>query len=282
MLPRSTPLLLLSLLSVQTWAGRTRDVPMNDAIFHGDNVSPNDPMAASTAYLIHETDDGTSVCTASLIDRDILVTAAHCLDGSPEEFTVKFGVDGDSGKALKVRAFLAHPGYKPAASEGDDKSPPARDSDDPAKDTDGDPETTDDKDESDIGLVRLSEAVPSGFRAATVLADGTQVKPGSSLVVAGYGTIDLTEDSPTGTLLSTNVRYQKLWGNSELLTDESGGHSSCAGDSGGPLFVRTKDKVLLWGITSRGDAHCRHYGIYTRIDSYRDWIEQTKSLLRSK
>lgn len=58
---------------------------------------------------------------------------------------------------------------------------------------------------------------------------------------------------------------------------------SCSGDSGGPLTVEAytprRDRfVYLAGIVSFGKEHCGRTdfpGVYTRVSSYMDWIEQT-------
>ncbi|KAF7988205.1 hypothetical protein HCN44_007699 [Aphidius gifuensis] len=53
----------------------------------------------------------------------------------------------------------------------------------------------------------------------------------------------------------------------------SGHDDACKGDSGGPLY--NKDEILI-GITSWGDecAAKNSPGIYTRVQSFRDWIQE--------
>src|SRR5207248_2437090 len=60
-------------------------------IVGGEFVAPDDPIAASTAALMW---DDLLVCSAAVLDVDILVTAAHCL-GLPREAV--FG--NDAGRA---------------------------------------------------------------------------------------------------------------------------------------------------------------------------------------
>ena len=60
-----------------------------------------------------------------------------------------------------------------------------------------------------------------------------------------------------------------------------GGIDACAGDSGGPLLcsktVNGTDRFVLYGVTSYGEGCGRKgkYGIYTKVSSYLDWIEET-------
>lgn len=57
----------------------------------------------------------------------------------------------------------------------------------------------------------------------------------------------------------------------------------CHGDSGGPAFVRIKDRYYLWGIASRlwpmEPEDCLTSMLYTRIDAYREWIDETARIL---
>ncbi|MBX5201611.1 trypsin-like serine protease [Rhizobium sp. NZLR1] len=54
-----------------------------------------------------------------------------------------------------------------------------------------------------------------------------------------------------------------------------GGKDACQGDSGGPLVAQRPDKswiqlgIVSWGA---GCAEAKHYGVYTRVAAFRDWI----------
>lgn len=65
----------------------------------------------------------------------------------------------------------------------------------------------------------------------------------------------------------------------EAVAQGPGGVDTCAGDSGGPIFVSTKagDRGVL-GVTSRGvvpiNQGCGHGGIYARVDSNLQFIQR--------
>jgi secreted trypsin-like serine protease len=58
------------------------------------------------------------------------------------------------------------------------------------------------------------------------------------------------------------------------------GKDTCNGDSGGPLQIAHYDANCVYdivGLTSYGSRRCgsRSFGVYTKVSSHLDWIEQT-------
>lgn len=56
-----------------------------------------------------------------------------------------------------------------------------------------------------------------------------------------------------------------------------GGKDACGGDSGGPMACQQHGRYYLGGIISWGDgcAQENRPGVYTRIDHFTPWIQQT-------
>ena len=206
-------------------------------------------------------------CTATLIDKQVVLTAAHCIENAltfgtfPEEVTVMVSFDedpvSDPGAAewRDVTALIPHPDY----SWGPNSNP------------------------YDIGLLLLAEEVEDIPPATlpvkgllTALKKAGELNHGNdktSFTVVGFG-ITLDWPSPAYDLLP-QPRQQVESGYRSLLkvwlhlsqnpATEDGG--SCFGDSGGPVFWEDGEgNETIVGITSWGDPHCVSPSFNYRVD----------------
>ena len=146
--------------------------------------------------------------------------------------------------------------------------------------------------ENDICLLQTSEKIDfeNEDLAPACLPKGP-VKDGNKCFVAGWGKTSETgqqadllqeikvEIIPHAKCNSANVYNGEVEANSMFCAgDLKGGIDSCQGDSGGPLIcVNDDDEPVLDGIVSWGFGCARENspGVYTRINSYTSWIEDT-------
>jgi secreted trypsin-like serine protease len=235
-------------------------------IIGGEVVSQNDPIAATTVAVVVQDGLGGGLCTGSIIGQDLVVTAGHCVGTDKSNIQVVFTLDVFSKEivSLPIKGFIRHPGY-----------------------TD---EPTNDKDMNDVALLRLDGALPAGYHPTALLANASDLKDNDTVVLAGYGvTTGTPNDEPSkdgaGVLRKTSAQVkQARYGTTEVLLDESHGHGTCHGDSGGPVFLSQNGELKLFGVTSRGPMDkpddCASEGIYTNLTAHMDFLTNAARELR--
>ena len=223
-------------------------------IVNGQTMLGSEPFSHAVIGLGIKTNDGFDIfCSGSLISPNTIVTAAHCIKAiKPRQATyIVFGLS-ESGADVQGRKIINAAFNETYQADAPDEA----------------------KDLNDLGIARFAGDLPAGYAPAEILDDPTVLKTGSQVYIAGYGYTDGKNQLNAGTLRYTEVTIQDgAYGANEIKTDESH-NGSCNGDSGGPALVEINNKFFLWGATSRGDDDCLEYGIYTKITSYRDWINQ--------
>lgn len=246
--------------------------PSRSFIVGGVQVSADDPIAATTVFLSGSDEDGPYFCSGSLLAQDMVVTAAHCVYGSTQGslrviFTQKVTFNDDGTPAFTDSSPEVHqvPGatYNPAY----------------------DPDATG-ADQHDIAVVQFSGGFPDGYRAATLMGPSESLSVGETVTLAGYGSTDAINSNEGGELDKVDVNIAAMLGSTEVVLDQSQGKGACYGDSGGPAFITSGGQLELWGLTNRAYPNdvsdCAHESVYTKINSYTDWIAQTEEALRQQ
>ncbi|MFB7914964.1 trypsin-like serine protease [Streptomyces sp. NPDC056061] len=202
-------------------------------------------------------------CGGALYAKDIVLTAAHCVDGSGNDtsITVTGGVvDLQSSSAVKVKStkVLQAPGYN-----GQGK---------------------------DWALIKLAKPIDQ----PTLKIANTTAYNNGTFTIAGWGAA--TEGGAQQRyLLKANVPFvsdaecQAAYGGDLVPGEEicaglidTGGVDTCQGDSGGPMF--RKDNAGAWiqvGIVSwgQGCARAGYPGVYTEVSTFASAIASAAATL---
>lgn len=210
---------------------------------------------------------GATLCGATLIWNDILVSAAHCGESTWDGGIFLGGNSTNSAINKKTTKYyptvemLIHPTY--------------------------DDERTID----DIMIIKIDGNVTGPF--AQLNFDDSLPAAGQELTAIGYGAVREGGET-SSSLLKVDffaVSYEECVKTykTELINQTmfcnggipEGGRDTCQGDSGGPLFL--KGTHIQTGIVSTGYG-CAQAGvpaINTRVSAFKDWIQQSICQLSS-
>lgn len=235
----------------------------------------------------------TSLCTGTLIDRRIILTAAHCLLMGPEGAQL-VGVAAyfkpDISTVTQEELFFA---------DGADVSPDFL----KGLDETSSVEST----WNDIALIRLNQEAPADVQVVKRLAstDVLQLDASSSILLTGFGIstpivrkkevdpitgkasiVDVPEktDSSGVLRLVEGIPFVSLNAdNKEIKFSQLDSKGACHGDSGGPAFLKQADGSLIQiGVTSRGTdslGNCNENSIYTNVLAHDQWITEASAKL---
>ncbi len=203
-------------------------------------------------------------CAGSLIKKNWVLTAAHCVRGG----TVKKIVIGlhdqrnaTNAEVILPKRIIAHPDYNSRTMD------------------------------YDYALIELKEDsvhTPIAINAADFEIPDSEADAIMS-TTAGWGATKESSyslppllqkvDVPLVSNKECNVSYKNE------ITDRmicagypQGGKDACQGDSGGPLVAQSESgETYLVGVVSwgQGCARPKYYGVYSKVSAVADWINET-------
>jgi Trypsin len=207
-----------------------------------------------------------TACTATAIARDLLLTAAHCVQPGAD-YKLVAGEAGREPVLKDIARIERDPQFELKRLFGHLAT-------------------------ADVALLKLAEPLPAKIPPVP-LADGTQpVAVGDSLVVAGYGVTVRGDGRTGGTVRAATLIVTGVPGSLQIrLFDprtkgQSAGLGACAGDSGAPVFRDNDGALAIIGVVSwstgpKLGAGCGGLTGVTPLVRYRAWIVETARALGS-
>lgn len=208
-------------------------------------------------------DRETSLCTASAIAPNVLLTAAHCIAQDHIAFfhnslSCESGAD-IKGQSIAASDAVVHEKYIKEATSSANSA-------------------------NDVAIVILSKNIPSGYQVLKIADPDTVDFTTGELKFIGYGNVNYKAGG-SGILRKTTIPITQVksdLGANIVRIDQSQSHGVCSGDSGGPSIVKVNGQEQILGInstvgtTSEDEADaCRDKATQSLAFGHKAWIKST-------
>ena len=200
-------------------------------------------------------------CTGASIARDLVLTAAHCVQPGSDYKLVEFDARHQP-HLLDVRSVTRHPQFNLQTLFAHRAT-------------------------ADVALLKMAQPLPAAIIPAT-LGNGATPRVGETLTVFGYGLAVRGNGKTGGTLRAARLAVTGRPGNLQIrLVDPAtggtrAGMGACTGDSGAPVFKGSAlIGVVSWSTGPDNSAGCGGLTGVTPLALYRNWIIETARQLGS-
>ncbi|XP_050503558.1 trypsin-7-like [Diabrotica virgifera virgifera] len=195
-------------------------------------------------------------CAGSLINKDTVITAAHCLNHpllKPTSVLLGTADQSGSGTTVYIKTYKLHENF--SVENADENHVKAN---------------------NDIAFIKLEEDVKFSKKIQPIKLpeQDAKIPKGTSLVVAGWA--KTSPDGLTSKVLRdakvTAASHARLCDSDDKLCAGNRKSGVCEGDSGGPLELNG----TLVGIVSFGEHDCVKSGdpsVYANVAFFRTWIK---------
>ena len=225
------------------------------AVTYGDPVKAASRLFPEVISVWTTDDDGveTRICTATLIEQSIAVTAAHCLASRDNPLWVMVGGNRlGEGTRIAVSTTWYHSRYSQRRIA------------------------------NDVGLIHLVQ--PANVGRLATLSPGSTVSRSSRLTLAGWGVDQNGRDlerltkisvvlDPAGARRAFGSQFNPIttYGAGRYFGRERVYGGACNGDSGGPLYLASQaQRPKLVGVVSYGSNGCDYDAptVFARVDYF--------------
>lgn len=188
-------------------------------------------------------------CTSTVVARDLLLTAAHCVQPKSDYAAV---IPGTPPRIIPITKIVLHPRYDPQQFETRRPSP-------------------------DIAIVKIAELLPSHYRIAKLAASATFPKHGAMFELTGFGFARDGDAHSAGTLRSVTLPNVGSTGDSMIRVSAGNGGTAgaCTGDSGGPAYLDGQVAGVIGWTSIPPGKNCGFTTGITLIGFQYGWIERT-------
>ncbi|XP_014597848.1 PREDICTED: transmembrane protease serine 9-like [Polistes canadensis] len=253
-------LTIVCLIAVAAADPIPRQLTLNPYTPNGRIVGGEDVDIEEVPYQVSLQAYGFGFCGGSIIAKDWVLTAGHCIIYSADSMVVRAGTTTKSsgGSQHKVAEIIRHENYRTNMN--------------------GIPE-------NDVALLRLATPFELDAKRQPIsLFDiNEESVPGVKATITGWGAVfqggSTTENLkivniPMVSKVDCNEAYSSFGGvpaGQICAAYPQGGKDACQGDSGGPLAIEGRlAGIVSWG---NGCAKKGYPGVYTEVAAFRDWID---------
>lgn len=254
------------------------------SIVGGVKVTNENPLINHLVLLMtasKEDSHKTTICSGTLIDKNTVLTAAHCFNNASTPYASSVLATADlycssgfnKNLMYEISSVYIHPQYK-MENEPSKNSP-----------------------DYDLAVVKFSGMLPDHYQPLKLseknILDETLLQSNLQIILSGYGRTSTQSDEPPE-LRFLKKPFQFLFFNKsdpltgkkiDLIRDmsligvkQTDSRGACNGDSGGPLLLETPNGYEIIGVASYLEGYnnntiCENGNIYyTYIANYADWI----------
>ncbi|XP_024885004.1 chymotrypsin-1-like isoform X2 [Temnothorax curvispinosus] len=212
--------------------------------------------------------DNTHFCGGSIIDKQHILTAGHCVAPLIQDSRLRKSVTvvtgttylNEGGQSHKVEKLWYHDDYNPRASRGN----------------------------YDIGLIKLTSPIQFGPKVRQIGLPRRNIAENDGVTIAAWGAMGLGKPIHKNLQkLYANAMLpqecQQYHGNSMLIHNNefctliSYGTGLCTGDSGSGL-LRNSDRTIVGLVSGVRPCAIGYPDVYTNVYTFVPWIQQKMRL----